>query len=433
MCEIETPECLVEPIVVLADIEHQEICMYDNTPITIGTTGMKTDSVEFVIHNTWPNDISALSVHFINAEGEPQCDTFDDMQGFLATSQIEAFCSAGIAEVGIHIYSSDIDYVSGILPATCNAPSSMGICSYNFVLPCVVDLDCVDTVPTDAPSLPPPTTAPLDCVALSNPIWHETTGNTDFPYKETSVTILEQNVDEVKFTISQLWNKVGVPMFAVMYRSINGDEQCEMKTRDDDGTLIPYDTTEVYTSQCNDGYAEIAVYVYVGSDATFDPEECEACSVPDDNYVAYVMSLPCIPVCKPEPPEKCIEEPLLVLADIGHDVMCIYDERPIQSDVTSIMDDSVEFTISNTWPKGIDELSISYTNSRGDNQCQTRGVDGFETATPIRTYCVNGLAEIIVQVHSKVIHHAATKVLDGCETPEDMGTCSYGKFSSCFR
>ena len=419
VCEIGTPSCLDEPTVVLADIEHQAMCVYDETPIMTETISMKTTSVEFIITNTWPEDISALSVHFINADGEPQCDTFADMEGFSVTSQIEAYCSEGIAEVGIQIYSSDIDYISGILPDACQAPDGMGHCSYEFVIPCMEDPDCNPIAPTDLP-----TTAPYDCVELSNPIWHETTGSQDFPYNERVVNILEQNVNEIKFTVSQIWNKIGVPMFAVMYRTTDGDEQCSMETMDEGQTLIPYETTEVYEAQCTEGYAEIVVYAYVGSGDNFDPEECEACSAPDENYVAYVISLPCIPICKPEIPD-CYEDPLLVLADIDHESMCIYDERPIQSDITSMTTDSVAFTVSNTWPQGIEELSIYYNNKLGEPQCQSRKMDDLEISSPIETFCINGMAEVIIQVHSPMINHVADKMLEGCARPEEMGTCSY--------
>ncbi|OEU06771.1 hypothetical protein FRACYDRAFT_253369 [Fragilariopsis cylindrus CCMP1102] len=419
VCEIGTPSCLDEPTVVLADVEHQAMCVYDETPIMTETISMKTTSVEFVITNTWPEDISALSVHFINADGEPQCDTFADMEGFSVTSQIEAYCSEGIAEVGIQIYSSDIDYISGILPDACQAPDGMGHCSYEFVIPCMEDPDCNPIAPTDLP-----TTAPYDCVELSNPIWHETTGSQDFPYNERVVNILEQNVNEIKFTISQIWNKIGVPMFAVMYRTTDGDEQCSMETMDEGQTLIPYETTEVYEAQCTEGYAEIVVYAYVGSGDNFDPEECEACSAPDENYVAYVISLPCIPICKPEIPD-CYEDPLLVLADIDHESMCIYDERPIQSDITSMTTNSVAFAVSNTWPQGIEELSIYYNNKLGEPQCQTRRMDDLEISSPIETFCINGMAEVIIQVHSPMINHVADKMLEGCARPEEMGTCSY--------
>ena len=98
--------------------------------------------------------------------------------------------------------------------------------------------------------------------------------------------IWEQNVNDVVFSVSQLWKEEGVPMIAVNYRSSSsdsGDDTCEMQTTED-GTLILFNSTEIYTAQCIMGYAEIAVYVYVGPDDDFDIEECEACAVPDNNY-----------------------------------------------------------------------------------------------------------------------------------------------------
>jgi hypothetical protein len=101
----------------LADIEHESSCLYDETPIMTETTGLKENSVEFTIKNTWPTDaVAALSIHFINADGEVQCDTFEDMNGFESTSAIEALCVNGLAEVGIQIYSTGINFISSIKP-----------------------------------------------------------------------------------------------------------------------------------------------------------------------------------------------------------------------------------------------------------------------------------------------------------------------------
>jgi hypothetical protein len=98
------------PTVSLADIEHESSCLYDETPIMTETTGLKENSVEFTVKNTWPTDaVSALSIHFINADGEVQCDTFEDMNGFESTSAIEALCVNGLAEVGIQIHSTGIN------------------------------------------------------------------------------------------------------------------------------------------------------------------------------------------------------------------------------------------------------------------------------------------------------------------------------------
>ena len=147
--------------------------------------------------------------------------------------------------------------------------------------------------PSTSPSLTPTTNptistgTPVDCTTQSDLILEEATGNyKEFPYAEGVVQIREQNIDDVIFSVSQLWKEEGVPMFAVNYRSSSsgsGDDTCEMQTTND-GTLILFNSTEIYTAQCIMGYAEIAVYVYVGPDDDFDIEECEACAAPDNNY-----------------------------------------------------------------------------------------------------------------------------------------------------
>ena len=152
--------------------------------------------------------------------------------------------------------------------------------------------------------------AASDCMELSKPIWEETAGNTGFPYVEGMVTIEEQNVDEVVFSVSQLWSEDGVPMVAVGYRDQTSESVCEMETELDG--VISYETSQTYTAECILGYATVNVYAYVGDSTGFDVDECEACATPTDDYVAYQLSLGCIPNCE-EPIPDCFEEPLVVL------------------------------------------------------------------------------------------------------------------------
>jgi hypothetical protein len=150
-------------------------------------------------------------------------------------------------------------------------------------------------------------TANTNCLGLTSPIWKESIGNVEeHPYVEEAIKITSQDVDTVSFSINQLWMEDGTPMVALHYRDVlggggEGEEVCDMNAPSD-GSLIEFDFTQEYTAQCSHGYAEVGVYLYVGPNDSFDVEECEACSAPDNNYVGYYIALPCVPVCDPITP-----------------------------------------------------------------------------------------------------------------------------------
>ena len=271
------------------------------------------------------------------------------------------------------------------------------------------------------------------CSQFTEPIWKETIGNgEEFPYEAAAVTLTGQAVDEVTFTVAQLWNATGLPMVAVHYRTVDGAETCALETTEEgSSTWIPFAATQEFTAQCSHGYAEVGIYIYVGDAAEFDVHECDGCVAPDDNYVGYYLSLPCIPVCEPEIASECFSAPFVHLADIGHEQICIYEHTPIVVEETNKKTASVEFTIANTWPgrDAIAAMSVSFTNSQGEHACQELDqMEQFSETAPFEAYCENGMAEIIVQVHSQNIHHNAAYIPDACSAPSGMGTCSYGTY-----
>merc|ERR1712194_467134 len=71
--------------------------------------------------------------------------------------------------------------------------------------------------------------------------------------------------------------------------------------------LIALNSAQEYTAQCTYGYADIGVYSYVGPKEDFNEEECEACAAPDNNYVGYYISVPCVPLCQPTIPPATVE------------------------------------------------------------------------------------------------------------------------------
>ena len=207
------------------------------------------------------------------------------------------------------------------VPKCCHAdhPPSVGVVCYSLEISCVATCDPIPPKSTDDPTAAPskePTNAPTpeptvnptksieipteECVETSNAIIKEVVGNgnvytVDGEFKIPPVTVTAQNDDEVTVTIKQVFNSNGIPMMAVNYRDPKTDElQCEMEAPNVDSNF----ELEI-TSQCVLGSTELTLYLYVGSDDDFDVEECEACSLPnEDDYVAYLLIVPCEPVCK---------------------------------------------------------------------------------------------------------------------------------------
>jgi hypothetical protein len=433
VCDPVIPDCISEPTVRLADIGHEDQCIYEENPIMTEAVGMNTDSVEFVISNTWGGETSALSVYFTNKNGEPECNLLENMDGFSATAPFEARCEHGMAEVVVQLHSTGIEHIASEIPEACNTPSNMGTCSYEFIVPCVSGEICFTEPPSSSPTPSPshqdePPT--IDCTQLSEPIWDETIGNSDFPYSDGMVSILEQNIDEVSFSVSQLWNEAGVPMVAVYFTSSENESVCQMETGDSGGMIL-YESSETYTAECVMGYAEVGVYAYVGPADELNADGHSACSAPDDNYVGYYLTLSCTPVCE-TPIPNCLEEPLVVLSDVGHEESCMYDETPIMTETTDMNTDSVEFIITNTWPEDISALSVQFVGVDGELSCDTfENLEDFSVTSPIEASCSNGFAEVSVTIQSGNIDHVSQIIPETCNVATDVGTCTYEFIIPC--
>ena len=151
-----------------------------------------------------------------------------------------------------------------------------------------------------------------NCASLTVPNFVKTLGNAvDYPYNEGATQILSQDVDTVSFSVSQLWMDAGTPMVAVQYKveadgvtdGPDTDTQwtCDVNAPESGG--IEYDSSQEYTAQCVEGYAEVGIFVFVGG-GPFDINAYDACTLPnDEDYVGYSIALPCVPVCAPETPD----------------------------------------------------------------------------------------------------------------------------------
>jgi len=147
-----------------------------------------------------------------------------------------------------------------------------------------------------------------ECSEYGEAILMETIGNKgEIKFDSSAITIKYGTINEVTFVVEQLMSKNGIPTVSFSYRPVGEEMTCDMKTMDD-GSLIPYGTKGEFTAQCLNGYAEFNIFTYVGKD--FNIDECESCSVADENYVGFYFSIPCTPLCEqeicPEYYEPCV-------------------------------------------------------------------------------------------------------------------------------
>jgi hypothetical protein len=106
------------------------------------------------------------------------------------------------------------------------------------------------------------------------------------PMPEDALVVTSLEGENVDFTVSQKW----VEEAGMAVRS--GTEDCTVK-----GNMI-LGSTEDFDGVCLDGVATATIVVY--TDASFDPEQCEACNVQDltsmggdYDFCAYFVEIPC--------------------------------------------------------------------------------------------------------------------------------------------
>lgn len=228
VCDPSPPDCFTGPVVHVADIGEEAACIYESNPIK--TTSFAAtdgaDSVTFKIDNTWTpstgqaNDrISSLSVSYLNVAGENKCEQVTVGTDFDHTPSFQARCGSDkTTTVMIEIHGSTLDHTPELFSKHCVGGQSSNTCSYEFIVPCTDEELCPDSISSSPSAAPtPPTTVP-ECVEESKLDVIQTTGNVGvYPDFVPPITITAQNVDEVSFTVTQTFNKAGIPMMAVRY------------------------------------------------------------------------------------------------------------------------------------------------------------------------------------------------------------------------
>ena len=228
-----------------------------------------------------------------------------------------------------------------------------------------------------------PTDTELDCIKIApTPIWKEIIGNPSEEYSNLKHAVQITNSkrsDSVTFTVSQLWLEQGAPMVAVYYPGgQNGEKVCDMEATSNDGTFIEYGTTKEYTAECTYGYADIGIYVYVGSMDKFNIEECESCSAPNMDYIGHYLTLPCVSVCEELPTiEEATEMPSDLAPPCPEDIVLLRKmgstDFPVNEAVKIVRQETETVTVelNQAWTSttAIDQIYISYKDTIFDRHC----------------------------------------------------------------
>merc|ERR1719162_2479638 len=110
------------------------------------------------------------------------------------------------------------------------------------------------------------------------------------PMPDDALVVTSQDGKKVEFTVRQEWSDENG--MAIMY-----DETLESPTCVVKGNVL-FGDSEDLVGECFAGATGVTVVVYM--DASFKPEECEACDVDDlsemgENFCAYRLEIPCEP------------------------------------------------------------------------------------------------------------------------------------------
>jgi hypothetical protein len=128
VCELSFPECFDQPLILIAGIAYDDICIYDMTPVS--TVTMDGTSVTFEISDTW---VDTSTIDTIRA---PTCTTYKAVGDGFTIGPITAVCSGGMTNVVIVVDSEDIIYESTIIPEACFSSPTGDTCTYEFVILC---------------------------------------------------------------------------------------------------------------------------------------------------------------------------------------------------------------------------------------------------------------------------------------------------------
>ena len=256
------------------------------------------------------------------------------------------------------------------------------------------------SAPTVSPAGPPGSTSfPTGCVDMPDIASLDTVG-VQLPFPEGAIKVTGRNNGTIDFNVNQIWYaNHSVRMLAVHYHDKSESTNCDKNLN------VEPNATMAYSSVCNDGFAEIALILYVGNNVSFNAEECDACNgspQASNGIVGYYIEINCEPViCESESPSAAptpsptiyCPEDVTLISRVGVSTYSAPPIRIISQDLTT-----VTFEVHNEWIEGgVAHLYTQYHEGR-DTQCfDNHNVTRAETLT-YTARCMEHVPDSIVEI-----------------------------------
>ena len=210
------------------------------------------------------------------------------------------------------------------------------------------------------------------------------------------IKVISSDGETVQFVVSQLFVHSladgPIDMLSVGYRDSLTSLDCDSRKN------VYYDDEKLYEAYCFQGGTDISIYISVGDE--FDPMECESCTTPAEDatdLVAFHFSIPCTPMCEPEPLVlDCMDD---IHPELLDSTGATNIDFPTDA-ITLISSDGeyVEFVVSQLFEHSladgpIDMLSVYYHDSITSTECDTREKVYYDDEKLYKAACFEGYAE----------------------------------------
>ena len=237
--------------------------------------------------------------------GSSTCFTKTDVSAGLVAGTHTASCNAdGYAEVVL--YATDSSFTSGDsnVDAMCGySASASSTCAYHFVLPCKAEDMCVTgdspvASPVAAPAATPvatPAASPVASPTSCDDSIKLAVDDDSLPLGTVDpITVDSQGTTSVGVTVTQDWkDDDSISWISLVYSHPDGSIVCEKEEG------VDPDVTRSITAMCENGVAQIDVYVHDGSfhkkyaASHSNPGYCDGWLNNDSGIVAYTFVVPC--------------------------------------------------------------------------------------------------------------------------------------------
>ena len=252
------------------------------------------DTVEFVVTQLWDEgSVEMLAVNYHDGIGSQECDLHEGVNGQTPMTYT-ATCFEGFTDVAIFVFTGE-DYDSEKCES-CQAPpvDSTDMVAYYFELSCEPICEpssSVESIPVSAPS-PVPPASHLDC--YTGPLLQEQVGTCGESIEPVEVVAMSGNGEKVSFRVSNKWAEAGdfMDQIAIRFAPYPSSENDCYST-----DAVAHDATipAVYEATCQNGIAEIEVYLHDGDfGAGANAAVHSSCTPsPQTKTCSYHYVLPC--------------------------------------------------------------------------------------------------------------------------------------------